>query len=83
MLSCCCLTPKFLSFSYFILDYVIETAIKIQKEIVIDYIYLVPINDKVRTIYSKYGLENNPNSGNSGFEDYMVFNLSEEDFTIL
>ena len=61
----------------------IETVIKIQKEIVIDYIYLVPINDKVRTIYSKYGFENIANSGNSGFEDYMVFNLSEEDFTIL
>ena len=72
-----------IKYSHFLLDYVIETAIKIQKEIAINHIYLVPINDKVRTIYTKYGFENIPNSGNNGFEDYMVFNLLEEDFTIL
>jgi len=69
-------------YSYLILDYVIEVAIKIQKEIAINHIYLVPINDKVRTIYQKYGFENIPHSGNNKFEDYMVFNLLEEDFTI-
>jgi len=69
-------------YSYFLLDYVIKIAIKIQKEVAINHIYLVPINDKVRIVYQEYGFENIPNSGNNGFEDYMVFNLLEEDATI-
>jgi len=69
-------------YSYYLLDYVIEISIKIQKEVAINHIYLVPISDKVRIVYQEYGFENIPNSGNNGFEDYMVFNLLEEDATI-
>lgn len=71
-----------IKYSYLLLDYVVEKAIKVQKEIAINHIYLVPINDKVRQVYSQYGFEHIPNSGNNGFEDYMVFNLLDEDFTI-
>ena len=70
-------------YSYLLLDYIITTAIKIQKQVAINHIYLVPIDNKVRSIYNKYGFENIPGSGSNEFEDYMVFNLLAEDPTIL
>ena len=70
-------------YSYLLLDYIIATGIEIQKKIAINHIYLVPINAKVRDIYHRYGFENIPGSGNNEFEDYMVFNLLDEDPTIL
>ena len=70
-------------YSHLLLDYIITTAIKIQKQVAINHIYLVPIDNKVREIYHKYGFENIPGSGSNEFEDYMVFNLLDEDPTIL
>jgi len=70
-------------YSYIALDYIIVTAIEIQKKIAINHIYLVPIDNKVRKIYNRYGFENIPGSGSNEFEDYMVFNLLDEDPTIL
>ena len=70
-------------YSFLLLDYIITIAIKIQKQIAINHIYLVPINDKVREIYYNYGFENIPGSGSHEFEDYMVFNLLDNDPTIL
>ena len=70
-------------YSNLLLDYIITTALKIQKQVAINHIYLVPIDNKVREIYHKYGFENIPGSGSNEFEDYMVFNLLDEDPTIL
>ena len=70
-------------YSHLLLDYIITTALKIQKQVAINHIYLVPIDAKVREIYHKYGFENIPGSGSNEFEDYMVFNLLDEDPTIL
>jgi len=70
-------------YSHLLLDYIITTALKIQKQVAINHIYLVPIDNKVREIYHKYGFENIPGSGSNEFEDYMVFNLLDEDPTIL
>lgn len=71
-----------IKYSYILLDYVVTTALIIQKQIAINHIYLVPINDKVRKIYKEYGFENLPASGKNEYEDYMVFNLLDEDPTI-
>jgi len=70
-------------YSHLLLDYIITIAIKIQKQVAINHIYLVPINSKVREIYYQYGFENIPSSGKNEYEDYMVFNLLDEDPTIL
>ncbi len=70
-------------YSHLLLDYIIAIAIKIQKQVAINHIYLIPIDDKVRKIYHKYGFENIPGSGKNEYEDYMVFNLLDEDPTIL
>jgi len=70
-------------YSYLLLDYIISIALKIQKQIAINHVYLVPINNKVRKIYNQYGFENIPSSKSFELEDYMVFNLLEEDPTIL
>jgi hypothetical protein len=70
-------------YSHLLLDYIITTALKIQKQVAINHIYLVPINSKVREIYHKYGFENIPGSKENEYEDYMVFNLLDEDPTIL
>ncbi len=70
-------------YSYLLLDYIITTAITIQKQVAINHIYLVPINDKIRKTYNNYGFENIPSSGKNAYEDYMVFNLLDEDPTIL
>jgi hypothetical protein len=72
-----------IKYSFLVLDYIIEKAIEIQKIVAINHVYLVPINDKVRQVYYEYGFENIPGSGKNEFEDYMVFNLLEEDPTIL
>ena len=66
-------------YSHLLLDYIITTGLKVA----INHIYLVPIDDKVRKIYHKYGFENIPGSGKNEYEDYMVFNLLDEDPTIL
>jgi len=71
------------TYSHSLLDYIITIALQIQKQVAINHIYLVPINNKVREIYNKYGFENIPGSGSNEFEDYMVFNLLDEDPTIL
>lgn len=71
-----------LKYSYVLLDYIIEEALKIQKIVAVNHVYLVPINDKVRKVYEDYGFENIPGSGNNPYEDYMVFNLLDEDPTI-
>ncbi|MEO1954757.1 MAG: GNAT family protein [Campylobacterales bacterium] len=70
-------------YSYLLLDYIITTALQIQKLVAINHIYLVPINLKVREMYHKYGFEHIPGSGNNKYEDYMVFNLLDKDPTIL
>ncbi|MEN8148120.1 MAG: hypothetical protein ABFR02_10960 [Campylobacterota bacterium] len=70
-------------YSFLLLDYIVEEAIKIQKLIAINHVYLVPINDKVRKVYEEYGFENIPGSGSNEYEDYMVFNLLDEDPTIM
>lgn len=70
-------------YSYLLLDYIIALGIDIQKQIAINHIYLVPISDEIRALYSVYGFENIPASGNNEFEDYMVFNLLDNDPTIL
>ena len=70
-------------YSYLLLDYIVQTAIKIQKQVAINHIYLVPIDDRVREMYHQYGFENIPGSGKNEFEDYMVFNLLDEDPTLL
>lgn len=70
-------------YSFLLLDYIIEVAIQIQMQVAINHVYLVPINDKVRDVYKAYGFENIPNSGRNEYEDYMVFNLLEEDPTLL
>ena len=72
-----------IKYSHILLDYVITTALEIQKQVAINHIYLVPIDDKVREVYHQYGFENIPGSGSNEFEDYMVFNLLNEDPTIL
>jgi len=71
-----------LKYSYVLLDYIIEEALKIQKIVAVNHVYLVPINDNVRKVYEDYGFENIPGSGNNPYEDYMVFNLLDEDITI-
>jgi GNAT superfamily N-acetyltransferase len=70
-------------YSHLLLEYIITTALKIQKQVAINHIYLVPIDAKVREFYHKYGFENIPSSGSNEFEDYMVFNLLDEDPTML
>lgn len=72
-----------IKYSFLLLDYIIEVAIKVQRQVAINHVYLVPINDKVRDVYKAYGFENIPNSGQNEYEDYMVFNLLEEDPTLL
>ncbi len=71
-----------IKYSYLLLDYIVEEALKIQKLIAVNHVYLVPINDKVRKVYEEYGFENIPGSGSNPYEDYMVFNLLDEDPTI-
>ena len=66
-------------FSYMILDYTIEIALKLQKNVAINHVYLVPVNEKVRKVYLDYGFENIPGSGKNEYEDFMVFNLLDED----
>ena len=70
-------------YSFFILDYIIEKAIEIQSLAAVNHVYLVPINDKVRAVYLEYGFENIPSSGTNEWEDYMVFNLLDEDPSII
>ena len=43
----------------------------------------MPISDKMRAIYNEYGFVNIPGSGRNEYEDYMVFNLLDEDPTLL
>ena len=69
-------------YSHLLLDYIIRVALTIQKQVAINHIYLVPINEKVREIYNAYGFENIPSSGKNEYEDYMVFNLLDEDPTL-
>ena len=40
-------------------------------------------SNKMRSIYNEYGFVNIPGSGKNEFEDYMVFNLLDEDPTLL
>ncbi len=68
-----------IKYSYLMLDYVIETALMIQKLVAINHVYLVPISEEVRVVYQDYGFENIPGSGTNQWEDYMVFNLLDED----
>jgi hypothetical protein len=70
-------------YSFLLLDYVINVAIDIQKLVAINHVYLVPISDKMRSIYNEYGFVNIPGSGKNKYEDYMVFNLLDEDPTLL
>ncbi len=70
-------------YSFLLLDYVINVAIDIQKLVAINHVYLVPISDRMRTIYTEYGFVNIPGSGKNEYEDYMVFNLLDEDPTLL
>lgn len=70
-------------YSYLLLDYIIDIAIDIQKLVAINHVYLVPISDKMRTVYSEYGFINIPSSGKNEYEDYMAFNLLDEDPTLL
>jgi hypothetical protein len=72
-----------IKYSFLLLDYVINVAIDIQKLVAINHVYLVPISDKMRTIYNEYGFVNIPGSGKNEYEDYMVFNLLDEDPTLL
>ena len=66
-------------YSYIILDYIIEVALKLQKQVAINHVYLVPVNEKVRALYLDYGFVNIPSSGKNENEDFMVFNLLDED----
>ena len=70
-------------YSFLLLDYVMNVAIDIQKLVTINHVYLVPISDKIRIIYNEYGFVNIPGSGKNEYEDYMVFNLLDEDPTLL
>ena len=70
-------------YSHLLLDYIIETALMLQKQVAINHVYLVPINEKVRKLYNDYGFVNLPDSGKNQYEDYMVFNLLDEDPTIV
>ncbi len=66
-------------YSYIVLDYVIEVALKLQKQIAMNHVYLVPINEKVRSVYLDYGFINIPSNGKDENEDFMLFNLLDED----
>lgn len=72
-----------IKYSFLLLDYIINISIDIQKLVAINHVYLVPINNKMRSIYNEYGFVNIPGSGKNEFEDYMVFNLLDEDPALL
>lgn len=72
-----------IKYSFLLLDHIINIAIDIQKLVAINHVYLVPISDKMRAIYNEYGFVNIPGSGKNEYEDYMVFNLLDEDPTLL
>lgn len=72
-----------IKYSFLLLDHIINIAIDIQKLVAINHVYLVPISDKMRAIYDEYGFVNIPDSGKNEYEDYMVFNLLDEDPTLL
>jgi len=63
--------------SHFLLqDYVIgEVAYKIKKDIGINIVGIVPMNDIVREIYEGIGFESIKNPQNSTYEDWMIFPL--------
>ncbi|PHR54198.1 MAG: hypothetical protein COA44_13795 [Arcobacter sp.] len=70
-------------YSWIILNYIVEKSIEVQNIIAVNHIYLVPVTNDVRKVYEKFGFENLPETGSSQNEDYMVFNLLEEDISIV
>ena len=65
-------TPRY---SFSMLDDIIILAFELQKNVAINHVFLIPVDENKRAMYFEYGFENIPGSGKNPFEDFMVFNL--------
>ena len=67
-------------YSHLLLDYIITIAIKIQKQVAINHIYLVPINVKIREIYHQYRFENISSSGkrNTKIIRFLIYGMKTQ-----
>ncbi len=61
---------------FLLLDYaLVQIGLSVKEKIGINFISLVPINEKVRVIYEDMGFTTIKNSGTNQDEDWMIFNI--------